>query len=130
MDTVFQAGIAKSPLLDVHQILLSRKQRAATKTTRPRGARFVPESRNQIVHNGDRDSVAFARINVSEQYQMAEQHAPIETEPANQMRPIEFHRAAAKNMRNVGAIEALALHYVRLHRSEERRVGQEGIYRW
>ena len=46
---------------------------------------------------------------------MAEQHAPIETEPANQMRPIEFHRAAAKNMRNVGAIEALALHYVRLH---------------
>jgi hypothetical protein len=39
---------------------------------------------------------------------MAEQYAPIRTEPSNQLRPIDLSRAAAKNVRDVGAIESLA----------------------
>ena len=46
---------------------------------------------------------------------MAEQHTPIGTETANQMRPIKVHCAASKNMRNVGAVEPLAFHDKGLH---------------
>ncbi len=46
---------------------------------------------------------------------MAEQYAPIRTEAANQVRPIDLFRAEAKNVRDVSAVEPLAFHDVRLH---------------
>ncbi len=46
---------------------------------------------------------------------MAEQYAPISTEPANQVRPVDLCRAAAKNVRDVGAVKPFTLHDVRLH---------------
>ena len=46
---------------------------------------------------------------------MAKQYAPIRTEPANKVRPIDLSRTAAKNVRDVSTVEPLAFHDVRLH---------------
>src|SRR3954469_1980965 len=43
---------------------------------------------------------------------MAEEHAPILTEAPQQVRPIEPFRATEKQMRNIRAVETLALHDV------------------
>jgi hypothetical protein len=46
---------------------------------------------------------------------MTQQHAPIRTKAANQMRPIESLCAALKDVHNVSTVKALAFHDVRLH---------------
>jgi len=88
MDTGLQPGVAKSPLLNVQKILLSRKQCAATNAASSRSALFILKPRDQIVHNRTRDFIALGRVNV------AEQHTPVRTETTNQMRPIEVLSAA------------------------------------
>src|SRR5215470_12971148 len=115
MDPRLQPGIAKSPLLDVQKILLSRKQRTATNAVGAGIMLLTSQPRDQIVHNRGRNFIALAWINVTEQYQMAEQHAPVRTKATNQMRPIEFLCATLKNVRNVSAVETLAFHDVRFH---------------
>src|SRR2546430_1952030 len=95
----------KSPLLHVPQILFAGEQRPAAKPRVPASRRLLSQSPDQVVHDGRRNSSLLARINVTEQYQMAEQHTPIGTEAINQMFPIHFLRAAHENMRNIAAIE-------------------------
>src|SRR5262249_36552999 len=46
---------------------------------------------------------------------MSEQDSPIGTKAPNQMRPIQFVRAAHEKMRNVSTVESFAFHDVRLH---------------
>jgi hypothetical protein len=72
MDTLLQPRIAKSSLLNVHEILLSRKQRAATNAVSPGSAPLASQPRDQIVHDRGGNFIALARINVTEQHQMAE----------------------------------------------------------
>jgi Icc-related predicted phosphoesterase len=51
MDTCLQPRIAKSPLLNVQEILLSRKQRAATNAVSCGSTLLASQSRDQIVHH-------------------------------------------------------------------------------
>ncbi len=115
MDTRLQSGIAKSPFPNVQEILLSRKQRAATNAVSSRSALLALQPRDQIVHDSGGNFIALTRINVTEQHQMAEQHSPVRTKAVNQVRPVEFLCAALKDVRNVGAVEPFAFHDVRLH---------------
>ena len=115
IDTCLQPGIAKSPLPNVQEILLSRQQRAATNAVRSGSTLLALQSRDQIAHNRVRNFIAFARINVTEQNQMAEQHPPVLTKATNEMRPIESPCITFKNVSNVGTIETFAFHDVRLH---------------
>src|SRR5207302_11508243 len=94
---------------------LSRKQRAATNAVSSGSALLVFQPPNQIVHDCGGKFIALARINVTEQPQLAKQHWPVRAEATNQVRPVEFLCATLKDVRNVGAVEPFAFHNVRLH---------------
>ena len=66
MDTLLQPRIAKSPLLNVQEILLSRKQRAATNAVSFCRALLPSQPRDQIVHDSGGNFIALARINVTD----------------------------------------------------------------
>src|SRR5947208_10846557 len=90
MDTLLQSRIAKSPLVNVHEILLSRKQRAATNAVSSGSALLVLQPPNQIVHDCGGNFIALARINVTENNQMVKSHWPFRTEPTNQCGQVRF----------------------------------------
>ena len=54
-------------------------------------------------------ALAFARINEPEQHQVAEQHTPVRTKPTQQTLPIQFASTSKQQVRDVGAVEPLAL---------------------
>src|SRR5206468_5640699 len=115
MDTLLQSRIAKSPLLNVHEISLSRKQRAATNAVSSGSALLVLQPPNQIVHDCGGNFIPLTRLNVTEQHQMTEQHSPVRTKAVNQVRPVVVLRAALNDVRNDGALEPITFHAVRLH---------------
>jgi hypothetical protein len=61
-----------------------------------------------LPHDSPGNASALARINVTEQHQIAQQHTPIRAEAAEEMRPVELLGATLKNMHDVGAIEPFA----------------------
>ena len=59
--------------------------------------------------------MALARIDVTEQNKVTQEHTPVWAKAMNQMRPIDSLCAALKNVRNICAVEPFAFHNVRLH---------------
>ena len=66
LDTLLQPRIAKSALLNVQEILLARKQRAATNAVSSCRALLSSQPRDQIVHDSGGNFIALARINVTD----------------------------------------------------------------
>src|SRR2546430_14847428 len=89
MGTLLQSRIAKSLLVNVHEILLSRKQRAATNAVSSGSALLVLQPPNQIVHDCGGNFISLARVNVTEQQQKTEPHPPLRSEATKHGRPIE-----------------------------------------
>ncbi len=69
--TFLQPSIAKSAFLHIPQVLLPREQSAPADAIRSRNGVFVSEAGDQSIHDRDRNPAALARINITEQNQMA-----------------------------------------------------------
>src|SRR5438270_9591585 len=78
--------------------------------------------------------MTFRRIDVAEENEMAQEHAPILIESPNETLPIELLRAALDEMDDISAIEALPLHDERFHpqhlfrRTEQRAATEHFIF--
>ena len=72
------ARIDEAPLLDSHQVLLSRKQSAAAQAVLDRGGAIRGrEATQELVHNPVWHPLALTREDVPEEHQVREQHAPV-----------------------------------------------------
>src|SRR2546430_16482068 len=87
MGTLLQSRIAKSLLVNVHEILLSRKQRAATNAVSSGSALLVLQPPNQIVHDCGGDFFPPPRVKVTQKKQKNEENCPIPPEETNTGRP-------------------------------------------
>jgi MFS family permease len=75
--------VAVAPRLDIDQVLLARQQRAAANAvTRSSGAHRGLQSSQQLVHNPAWYALTLARVDVTEQNEVGQQHAPVGAESA------------------------------------------------
>src|SRR6267378_1379294 len=106
-----QARIGVAPALDVHEVLGAREDRAAADAlARLRCRQLALQTCGQLAQDAGRDAVALGRIDEAEQYQVGHEHAPVITEARDQPRPVDALGGGSQDMRDVAAVEALALH--------------------
>src|SRR5439155_9608518 len=110
-----QASIPVSPLVDVEQVLLARQDRPLTDAVaRRRVLDLRVEAAHELAQHAGRYALAFAWINEAEEHEVAQQDAPVTTEAREEPRPVEALDLRPEQVRDVGAVEALALHDERL----------------
>src|SRR6267142_1067151 len=109
-----EAGVLVTPQLHVHEVLRPRGQR--TPADPPRGglAHLLLEDLEAAPHERLRDAPPLGRVDEAEQDQVAEQHAPVLAEAPGQAAPVDLLGARVDEVRDVGAVVALALHHVGL----------------
>src|ERR1051326_3974213 len=107
--SVFAARVFVAPLVDVLQILLPRDDRPVANLVR-RVILFFTRALQQRIEHSEGNFRALARIDEREQNEMREQRAPVRTEALDEALPIELLARRANHVRDVRAVEALALH--------------------
>src|SRR5262245_10259702 len=115
-----QSRVCVSPALNVNQILLARKKCAETQSFGRSIIRRMPgfdlivmHRLKQSAHYPIRDPTARIGIDVTEQNEMAEQHAPIGTESTEQSIPVQFASSLPEQVVDVRAIESFPFHHKR-----------------
>src|SRR5687768_13960636 len=110
-----QARIEVTPALDVHEVLRAGQDGAAAHTLAGfGGAQLALEARRQLTHHTGRDAMALARIDEAEHHEMRQENAPVVAEARHQARPVDALGRRAQDVRDVTAVEPLALHDERL----------------
>jgi hypothetical protein len=95
-------------VLDVVQVLFARYERAvADVALQVRTTHGQPP--DQFVHHPRGHVLALVREDEAEHDQVAEQHPPVVAEAHQQPRPVDRWAGLAKQMNDIGAVEALTL---------------------
>src|SRR4051812_21846673 len=68
----------------------------------------------QLEHEPRRNELALAGIDETKKGDVREEHLPVPVHAPEEALPVEPSPAAKKHVRDVGAVEAIALHHVRL----------------
>ena len=83
------AHVAVAPALDVDQVLLARQDGPETGAVAARrGAHRVVQAAQETLHDPARDTVALARVDVAEEHQVGQQHAPVRAEATQEPLPV------------------------------------------
>ena len=106
------ARIDVIPPLDIDQILRAREQRSPAQANPLVRLRLVLRAIEQLVDDVLRSRLV--RIDIREQHEVRQEHAPMLAEARQQPRPVDLLLPCADEVQHVGAVEALALHEKRL----------------
>src|SRR5438045_2680352 len=73
--------------------------------------RLVLQMDDERAQHPGRDAIARGRVDVAEQRQLRQQHTPMRAEAAQQALPVHRRGLVAHEVRDIAAVEALALHH-------------------
>src|SRR5262245_7659332 len=109
------ARVLVAPFVDINQVLLAREQRTlADLAVARRDVELREKTVDEVPDHGGWYERALPRVDEAKQDEMAQKDPPVRPETANETVPVEQAAAVAHDMRDVRAVEALALHDHRL----------------